>query len=826
MKDERRKTKDGRQKTEDERRNSRLNQFALPPSSFILHPSSFILVMLIAFFFRFYHLNDSPAGIVHDAAVNGADAWRMWNRGGWTPFLFANGGREAFFIALQSLSTVALGTTTAALRLPGVLADTLTVAALYGFARHLWRSHWAAFFAGLAAATSPWLLGISRLGFRAALVPLLAALLFWTFLLARRSGRRGYFVLSGALLGLLAYTYAAAKILPLILVAALLSDLFFPGDDGRGVWTSTAYRRGLVWFIGAAGVVYLPLALYLAPFNGGDRVASVGVWNFTAGTGELARALAENTLMSLGSLCCVGNSQLLIFGALNRPAFSLGLGSLVFIGLIVAIRRSNRFEFRLLWMWLLLGLLPGILAIEAPHPLRLIVAAPAAILLLALGARRLMNLSTTLKTGLADWLKWPVAFWIAAAGFFNFSTYYTQWAQSDAVADLFNVETVHRAEELLARTAAGETIYLPQSDFADPVLRYYLLDTLPPRATDAFDELAEEITFFPRFDEMEAVWVRLSSDSALILPPLTAETRLILEESGVSTTINAPSLLWQKPELSLDYQLGPMRLTGATFAPIIPADGEVDLTLFWEAGVKPKMDYLVVAQILNDARQVVSLNEMAPPAGGSYPVTYWRPEFDRVSDYHRLQLKKNLPVGRYWLAVALYDPRLAARLPVLPFAADAPDTIFLGPLKISPQPPVEAGFMALSADFADATSLIGLKVNSQKLAIGETLTLELLWQGRGNANADYTVFVHLLNEAGEVVAGHDSQPMNGAYPTTLWSAGERVRDLHAIETDGLSPGTYSLEAGLYNFENSQRVPLTNGQQQIVLPLQIELLNKD
>ena len=784
----------------------------------------FIPVMLAAVFFRFYHLNGSPAGIVYDAAINGADAWRMWHRGGWAPFLFANGGREALFIALQSLSTAALGTPTAALRLPGVLADTLAVAALYGLARYLWRSHWLAFFAGLAAAASPWLLGISRLGFRAALVPLLATLLFWTFLLARRSKGRGFFVLSGALLGLSAYTYAAAKILPLILLAALLSDLFFSGDEGRGVWKSAAYRRGLALFIGAAGAVYLPLALYLRSFNSGDRVASVGVWNFTAGAAGLMRALAENALVSLGYLCCAGNSQLLIFGALNRPAFSLGLGSLVFVGLIVALKRSNRFEFRLLWLWLLLGLLPGILAIEAPHPLRLIVAAPAAMLLLALGARWLMNY--------ANWLKWAVAFWIAAAGVFSFYTYYVQWATSDAVADLFNVETARRAEDLLAQTAAGRTLYLPQSSYADPVLRYYLLN-LPPRAAGAFNETAQKVAFSPHFDEAEAVWVRLNSESAFVLPPFTDETRLTLEESGVSTTMDAPNLAWQKPKIALNYQFETVELKGAAFSSDIPAGGELNVTLFWEAAANPERDYQVMLQVLNDAQQVVSLNDLSLPAGGAYPTTYWRPEIDYVPDYHSLQLQENLAVGRYWLAVALYDPARAARLPlqqaqskpISSISPNAPDTAFLGPLKVSPQPPLEDGFIIMQNNFSDAAALLGVKVNRQTLTAGDSLQVELLWQGAGQAKVDYTVFVHLLNAAGEVVSGHDGQPMNGAYPTTLWAAGEKVLDSHSLATDNLPPGAYSLEVGLYNLETGQRLPLTNGRQQATLPLEIAIVNR-
>ncbi|RMF04729.1 MAG: hypothetical protein D6768_02525, partial [Chloroflexi bacterium] len=73
---------------------------------------------------------------------------------------------------------------------------------------------------------------------------------------------------------------------------------------------------------------------------------------------------------------------------------------------------------------------------------------------------------------------------------------------------------------------------------------------------------------------------------------------------------------------------------------------------------------------------------------------------------------------------------------------------------------------------------------------------------------DYTVFVHLLDENDQMVAGSDSQPLNGRYPTTIWQADETIPDTHTLPLpQNLPPGTYRLALGLYHQPSGQRLPL-------------------
>ena len=71
---------------------------------------------------------------------------------------------------------------------------------------------------------------------------------------------------------------------------------------------------------------------------------------------------------------------------------------------------------------------------------------------------------------------------------------------------------------------------------------------------------------------------------------------------------------------------------------------------------------------------------------------------------------------------------------------------------------------------------------------------------------DYTVFVQLLDAKNRWVAGHDTQPLGGEYPTSSWRPGEVVVDDHVLQLpDDLPPGTYRLVTGMYDLATGRRL---------------------
>jgi outer membrane protein assembly factor BamB len=61
-------------------------------------------------------------------------------------------------------------------------------------------------------------------------------------------------------------------------------------------------------------------------------------------------------------------------------------------------------------------------------------------------------------------------------------------------------------------------------------------------------------------------------------------------------------------------------------------------------------------------------------------------------------------------------------------------------------------------------------------------------------------------EDGIILSQHDSQPLGGDYPTSIWEVGEVVEDEHIIVVKGNAlVGGYRLEVGMYRLSDGRRL---------------------
>jgi hypothetical protein len=89
------------------------------------------------------------------------------------------------------------------------------------------------------------------------------------------------------------------------------------------------------------------------------------------------------------------------------------------------------------------------------------------------------------------------------------------------------------------------------------------------------------------------------------------------------------------------------------------------------------------------------------------------------------------------------------------------------------------------------------------------------WQADAAPQEDYTVFVHVLNDSGEMTAQQDTMPGEGELPTSQWAAGPLIDDLHVVPLPpDLPAGEYQVAIGLYNWRTGERLPvrLPNGEE--------------
>jgi len=100
---------------------------------------------------------------------------------------------------------------------------------------------------------------------------------------------------------------------------------------------------------------------------------------------------------------------------------------------------------------------------------------------------------------------------------------------------------------------------------------------------------------------------------------------------------------------------------------------------------------------------------------------------------------------------------------------------------------------------------------------GDILPTVLYWRAARSVEANYQVFVQLLDADGRRVAGSDGQPALWTRPTTSWRPGELIADRHALQLPAdLAPGQYRLIAGLYLLAGGQRLMTDDGQDAVYL----------
>ena len=187
-------------------------------------------------------------------------------------------------------------------------------------------------------AVSFWPIFLSRVGLRAASVPMMAALSAWLLFERTNSAESEaavwiWFVAAGVALGLALYTYPAARTLPIVFFLFwILTSLF-----------SRKINRPLLVTLLTALIVLAPLAYTIATLPEADvRLQQLG--------GPVQEALKGNvepvlryTLATLGMFNVAGD-PIARYNLPGRPVFDVITGILFLLGLLIALRQLARTE--------------------------------------------------------------------------------------------------------------------------------------------------------------------------------------------------------------------------------------------------------------------------------------------------------------------------------------------------------------------------------------------------------------------------------------------------------------------------------------------------
>jgi len=399
-------------------------------------------VMAVAVFVRVYKLDAIPPGLWPDEALNGVQAIQEPLK----LFYPENQGREGMMMWLDALSFKLLGVSMFSFRLVPAVIGVLTVLGVYLVAWEMFRKKNVALLSAFFTATSFWHINFSRINFRAIMLPLVLCYSFYFLFLGFKNKKWWPFILSGIVFGAGFYTYTSFRLAVLILATVLFFWWLIARKEDR----QKQFLVQASLMLGATFFTALPIGLYffighMADFFG--RVGGISVF----GQANAFLAFGE----SLGRHLAMFN----IYGDPNMrhnysgdPQLFWPVGLLFLAGWFVlfkngwrALTQKNWMEF-LPWMtllvWFFVMLMPGALTYEGmPHALRVIGLIPACYILAAIGGDfvyKKLKIAIKSKVILAS----VTILFLVFAGAMPIYRYFCQWAQNPETANAFSKDLV------------------------------------------------------------------------------------------------------------------------------------------------------------------------------------------------------------------------------------------------------------------------------------------------------------------------------------------------------------------------------------------------
>jgi len=626
-----------------------------------MYPLLLLLALtLLAAFLRLFHLGSLPVGLHHDEASNGMLALDILH-GAFPVFFSDYTGKEAGFMYLVALSITLFGQTIFAVRLPAALAGVALVPAVFLLGRRALGSTWGGLLAAGMTAVAPWLLHINRIGFRASLLSLLLTVWAWLLLRGLQQNMGRDWLGAGVLLGLTAYTYTSARIVPLLVLLFIGYLLLWHRQLLLRCW------RGLAGMLLLATLLATPLLLHFFhhPEDWSERLEQIGACPALSST----QCVAQVASHAWATLAMVGvrGDPLGFFNLPYAPALPLVAGWLFYIGLGLAVWRSREPAMALLLLWWLVLVVPGILSRDSPHFLRTIGAAPPTMLLWALpfgkgeGRREKGEGQTVPKSArfpfsaarfapivggivlvLATWASWQQYFvqWAARpAGYYDFMGY----ASDAALA--------------IAQEPPEREVFISEEYYRHPTYLY-----LAPRTTQAgwFD--ARYGLPLPRSSEQSRYYISPAT-------PTDSRTQPFVSGAGGNNVLNAhgqyaytllemekPDPVAIAPQQALTVTIDAAVFEGLTVEE--PQEHTLPVTLFWRVQHATQANLRVFVHLVDAQGAMLGQHDTI-----SYPSQEWQAD-DRFITFHTIPRPAEILPEQVFLRIGLYDSETFARVPI------------------------------------------------------------------------------------------------------------------------------------------------------------------
>ncbi|MBL7066097.1 MAG: glycosyltransferase family 39 protein [Anaerolineae bacterium] len=660
-----------------------------------------LAITLLAAFLRLYKLDSLPPGDGHDPACYGVDALTIL-QGERPIFLTTNFGREALFSYLVAICSLVLGDVSTAIYATSAIIGVLTIPAVYLVAEEMFSTEQGALarsgglLAALTMAVSYWHLNWSRLGMRAILVPLFAALIVYFLWRGLRTGSLWAYAGCGFFLGLSMYTYQAARILPLLV-------LF---DFAYVLWSRKSFSRrdllNLILVLAVALVVFAPLGYYFLthPGSPSQRIEQALVVDPSQDLGTQARILFDQTAKTL--LVFSQGDQDPRVTIPKRPVLNPFLLLVLLLGVGISLSRIRKPLYLSLLTWLAVMSVPAVLAQYGATTKRAIGATPAVAMLVAIGllvpydalhrwtARRPSSWSKVLNVALLI----VVGAGFAYTGVVTYRDYFVIWAHNPNLFTHFEV----------GLSAIGEYIgELP------PEEQIYLSPALPEHPSIVLHSNQRQDVKGYNGRVCLVLPTQVAHDTTYIVVPGDDKNSLDLlreyfPQGGIADEgplhYQQPYFLAYRVPAGVEVQVEPshrleanwddkMGLLGYDLGASTYEAGEtVHLTLYYQGLSKMKKDYTVFTHLLGPYNPATDGplwgQDDSEPCRRFYPTSSWDVG-EIVIDEFTIPIPTEMPQGDYDLTVGFYQWPTLEHLPVLDTAGQvaADNGVILGQVCIT-----------------------------------------------------------------------------------------------------------------------------------------------
>lgn len=783
-----------------------------------LFPGALFLVSLATYSL---HWLTAPPGIGQDASRLGIHAFDFVHEGLFPFYIYHQFAPHPFIVYVHSLALPIFGYDNAVLRGVTIVGGALATPAIYWASCLFFEEQGIAFarraglIAALGLALSAFFASFSRWGVEPALLPvveLMAVAFFWRGL---KKGRRADFVLAGIFVGISQYIYIVARFFPVALavgaIGALLANRLL-----------LARWRGLVMAATLAVLVALPqLILYVThPYTFFARVQEPGghlspqgqfLFDLPNPLSILAVKLANLLLMLVWHWDHWYNP--LSFKSLLTPTLSVCLVAGVALALF---RRRDAYVFGFLMMVVML--LPELLFHEtnAPTPTRIVPALPFIYIMAGSGG-------AAIGAWLERFRRLPKMFGSVVLILVVSSGLLRQWdfatrvkpqvLASDRLEWHNNLIEIALAEFIGNRLETP--VVVPTGQFQFEPLAFLLVEQFPNRKSgfDAPLMKGETVTVIePRSVRLATTaenleeWVLLKYRTAYFLPPLEnsfepldGEESSIVASNGV-VVAKAFTARWQGASPQFVPHQAPfansLNLVGYQSSTLKPGH-PLWLTYYWQPAHEIERDVELFVQLFDQNREAVIANTHIWPLRGVFRVRAWQPgQIMPLS--HSLSVPDNLGFGPYQLQIGLLDLLSRERIPL----ESGRDLLLLETFKIPLPPDNRLPETTADINFGDIIRLEGYTLSADS----DRLKIILFWKAIGSPLVDYTSFVHIVDSNDNIIAQTDVQPLDGQYPTSIWSPNEVIVD-ERVFVD-LPKGEHQVLVGWYRHvgEGWERLP--------------------